>query len=153
MPRMTNIEMIQINEQPALTVRTVTRVEELPALIGESYQRIGEYMGELKELFSGVPFVAYHNLDMQNLDVEIGFPVAKPLPGKNAIRLSCIPAGKAIFCMYRGAYSEMAPVYEEMAKWITDNGCIPAGTAYEFYYNSPDFPESELLTKIMMPIR
>jgi len=90
---------------------------------------------------------------MQNLDVEMGFPVAKPLPGRGDIRQGSIPAGKSIFCMYRGAYAGMAPVYEEMAKWIADNGFEPVGTSYEYYYNDPSFPEDELLTKIVMPLK
>ena len=153
MPKMSNIELLQLNEQPALSIRTTTQVEKLPALIGESYGKIAAYIKELGENFSDVPFVAYHNLDMQNLDVEMGFPVTKSLPDKNEIKSTFIPAGKIIFCMYRGAYIEMASVYNEMAKWITENGYEPVGTSYEYYYNSPEFPESELLTKIVMPIK
>ena len=78
---------------------------------------------------------------MQNLDVEIGFPVASPLPGKGEIQAGLIPEGKIVFCMYLGGYGEIGPVYEEMAKWITDKGLIPEGTAYEYYYNDPEFPE------------
>jgi effector-binding domain-containing protein len=54
--------------------------------------------------------------------------------------------------MYRGPYGDMAPVYQEMAEWITQNGFSPVGTSYEFYYNGPGFPEDEMLTKIVMPV-
>ncbi|MCL2077763.1 MAG: GyrI-like domain-containing protein [Oscillospiraceae bacterium] len=91
-------------------------------------------------------------MDMQNLDIEIGFPVSKVLPGKEEIESGAIPAGKIIFCMFRGAYSEIEPTYNEMSKWIEDNGFKPIGTAYEHYYNGPEFPESEMLTMIVMPI-
>lgn len=153
MPRISNIEILQLNDQPILSIRVKTQIEKLPALIGDSYCKIAAYMKEIGELFSGVPFVAYHNLDMQNLDVEMGFPVTKPMPHKDDIEFKVISAGKIIFCMYRGAYSEMAPVYDEMAKWISDNGYEPVGTAYEYYYNGPEFPENELLTKIVMPVK
>ncbi len=153
MPRMTHIEMLQINEQPTLTIRTRTQVEKLPSLIGESYGKIAAYLQEHGECVSDVPFVAYHNMDMRDLDVEIGFPMAKVLPNRGEIKASSIPEGKVAFCMYRGAYSEMAPVYDEMAKWIADNGFKPAGSSYEYYYNSPEVPENELLTKIVIPFK
>jgi len=153
MPKMSRIEMLKQREQPTLTIRTHTKVEDLPRLIGESYGKIGAYLQEIGELMSDIPFVAYHNMDMQNLDVEIGFPVAMPLPGKGAIKQSFIPEGKILFCMYRGPYAEMVSVYEEMAKWITDNGYLPGATVYEYYYNDPEFPESELLTKVVMTIK
>jgi effector-binding domain-containing protein len=113
---------------------------------------LAAYLGSLGEHPAGVPFVAYYNMDMADLDVEIGFPVAAPLPGREDIRYAPVPAGKRAFCMYQGAYSEMAPVYDEMAAWITANGYTPVGTAYECYYNGPDCPADQLLTQIVMPV-
>lgn len=153
MPKISRIEMLKQREQPTLTIRTHTKVQDLPQLIGESYGKLGAYLQEMGELMSDIPFVAYHNMDMQNLDVEIGFPVAMPLPGKGEIKPSFIPEGKIVFCMYLGSYAEVGPVYEEMAKWITDKGLIPGETAYEYYYNDPEFPENQLLTKIIMTVK
>ncbi|WP_243671033.1 hypothetical protein [Methanoculleus chikugoensis] len=39
-----------------------------------------------------------------------------------------------------------------MAGWIEKNGLQPVGTVYEHYYNGPEYPESELLTMIVMPV-
>ena len=152
MPRISNIEILYKNEQPTLSIRTRTKVENLPMLIGESYSKMAAYLKERGEFLSDVPFVAYHNMDMHDLDVEIGFPVSKALPGKDDIKSGSIPAGKIIFCMYRGPYSELEPTYNEMAKWIEDNGYKPVGTSYEHYYNGPGFPESEMLTMVVMPV-
>ncbi|WP_322787253.1 GyrI-like domain-containing protein [Peptoclostridium acidaminophilum] len=141
------------NEQPTLVIRVRTKVENLPCLIAESYGKLCAYMEELGEIVSDLPFVAYHNMDMQDLDVEIGFPVANPLPGKGDIKPGTIPEGTRIFCMYRGPYEEMAPIYEEMQKWMYENGYASAGPVYENYYNGTDFPAHELLTRIVMMVR
>lgn len=153
MPRISNIEILKKAEQPTLYIRTKTKVENLPSLIGESFGKMAAYLDETGELLSDVPYVAYHNMDMQNLDVEIGMPVAEPLQGKEDIRSGFIPAGKVIFCMYRGAYGEMGEVYGEMAEWIGDNNYVPVGTTYEYYYNGQEYPESELLTMIVMSVK
>jgi len=153
MPRISNIEMLQKMVQPTLFIRTIAKVHDLPVLIGQSYGKMAAYLQEVGELLADVPYVAYHNMDMQNLDVEIGFPVARQLPGKDDIQSGSIPAGKVVFCMYRGAYSEMAPVYDEMAKFIADHHLEPVGTAYEHYYNGPEFPVSDMLTMIVMPVK
>ncbi len=152
MPRISNIEVLQKTEQPTIFIRTNTSVEKLPMLIGESYGKIAAYLKELGEFLSDVPYVAYHNMDMQNLDVEIGFPVSKTMAGKDSIRPGVIPAGKVIFCMYLGPYGEMSPVYDEMAKWIEENHYKPVGSAYEHYFNGPECPPNELLTMIVMPL-
>ena len=152
MPRISNFEILQKREQPTLFIRANTKVENLPSLIGESYGKMEAYLKEMEEYLSEVPYVAYHNMDMHNLDVEIGFPVSKALAGMGEIQAGFIPAGKVVFCMYRGAYSEMEAVYDEMSTWIQNNNYKPVGIAYEHYYNGPGFPESEMLTMIVMPL-
>ena len=151
MPRISRFEILKKREQPTLFIRDKTKVEDLPMLIGEKYGKMAAYLEELGEYLSDVPYVAYHNMDMQNLDVEIGFPVAKALAGKGEIQAGIIPAGMIAFCMYRGAYHEIEPVYDEMVQWMAENNHRPIGTVYEHYYNDYEFSESELLTMIVMP--
>jgi effector-binding domain-containing protein len=142
-------EVIETQAQPALAVRTVTSVDRLPGEIGKAYGAIIAYLTEKGAQPQGPAFVAYYNMDMQKLDVEIGFPVAKEIAGSGDVLATHIPAGRKATCMYKGAYKDMAPTYEALTNWINDNGYVPTGVAYEFYYNSPDqVPESELLTKI-----
>ncbi|MFS0781962.1 GyrI-like domain-containing protein [Bacillus sp. 1P06AnD] len=153
MPKQSNIELLHQNEQNVLCIRTITSVEELPKLIGESYGKLAAYLKELNEVLAEVPYVCYHNMDMGALDIEIGFPVTGVLPGKEDIQTGTIPAGKRIFCMYRGPYQLLEPVYQEMDEYLKKHSYEPVGTAYEFYYNDMSFPEEELLTKIVMPIK
>lgn len=153
MPRVSKIEMLRKREQPTLSIRTRAKVEDLPMLIGDGYCRMAEYLKELGEMLSDVPYVAYHNMDMQDLDVEIGFPVSTVLPGKGDIRSGTIEEGNVVFCMYRGPYGDMAPTYGEMMGWTEKNALTPTSTVYECYYNGPEWPESELLTMILMPVR
>lgn len=153
MPKMSDIAMLYQREQPVLSIRTRTPVQGLPQLIGTSYSKMAAYLKELGEQLSDIPFVAYHNMDMQDLDVEIGFPVVKKLPDKGDIKASSIPEGKVIFCMYRGAYHEIEPTYNEMLQYLKDNGLELRGASYEYYYNGPNFPEEDYLTKIIMPVK
>jgi hypothetical protein len=79
-------EFVKPPSQPTLSVRTRASVEVLPQVLGEVYESIVQYLGELGEQPAGPPFAGYFNMDMQNLDVEIGFPVLKKLPGKGEIQ-------------------------------------------------------------------
>lgn len=153
MPKMSNIDLFQLRGQPTLAIRQTAKVETLPMLIGETYGKLAAYLQELGELLSDVPFVMYHNMDMQNLDVEIGFPVARTLPGRGNIQAGSIPACKAAVCLHRGAYSEMGPMYEEMMQWIPAQGFEATGATIEYYYNDPSVGESELLTKVVMLLK
>ncbi|MDD4238236.1 MAG: GyrI-like domain-containing protein [Desulfotomaculaceae bacterium] len=148
------IELSEQEAQPVLSIRTRAAMENLPQVIGQAYGEIMQYMAELGEQPADAPFTAYYNLDMQDLDLEIGFPVAKPFPARGEIKSGEVPQGKYVSCMYKGAYSQMEEPYNEMFKWIADNGYAQKGVYYEFYYNSPnEVPESDLLTKIVMPLK
>lgn len=111
------------------------------------------YLKEMGEFLSDVPYVAYHNMDMRDLKVEIGFPIAKALPGKDDIKSGFIPAGKSVFCMYAALIPKWKQHMRKWQIWIKDNGLNPVDIAYEYYYNGPEFPESEWLTMIVMPIK
>jgi effector-binding domain-containing protein len=153
MPRISNFEVLDKNEQLAISIRTRTSVENLPLVIGESYEKMFAYLKESGGFLAEFPYVAYYNMDMSDLDVEIGVPVSKSLPVKDNVKPSVIPGGKVVCCMYRGPYHETEQVYHDMVKWIQENGFKMSGSAYEYYYNSPcEFPENELLTMIAMPI-
>jgi effector-binding domain-containing protein len=149
-----DIELKDLPAQPTLCIRTRTSLDKLPQTIGEGYHKIAAYMEELGEKPVDVPFTAYYNMDMQDMDVEMGFPASKPLPGKGDIKTGKTMAGKAAVCMYKGSYSAMEKVYNERFKWSGEKGCQPKGACYEYYYNSPgEVPESELLTRIVIPVK
>jgi len=101
-----------------------------------------------------MPYVAYFNLDMQDLDLEAGFTVTTAVPGAGEIYAGEIPAGKQATCTHKGPYADSEKAYNQMTTWMQKNQCTPTGVAYEFYLNSPEeVPESELLTKIMFPLK
>lgn len=147
------IELLEQKAQPVLAVRTRTAVSGLPKVIGENYMRIMGYLNELEAQPADAPYTAYYNMDMENLDVEMGFPVAQLYPDKEDIKAGEIPAGKYACAIYKGPYAGMQEPYNQMFRWIEENGYQPAGACYEYYYNSPtEVPESELLTRIVMPV-
>lgn len=148
------VELKEREAQSVLSIRRTTAVGKLPEEIGKAYGSIIQYLNEIGEQPVEAAFTAYYNMDMENLDVEMGFPVAKQLEGRGEIKTGEIPAGKYAECMYKGPYAEMVPAYDAMNKWLGENGFEAAGISYEFYYNSPaEVPESELLTKILFPLK
>lgn len=147
----------EVNEQPAqpvVSLRTRVAVQDLPQVLGDSYGALMRHLIGLGEFPCGAPFVAYYNMDMQDLDIEIGFPVKHALPGNGEIRAGSIPAGKYAATVYTGPYPDIAPAYEALSAWIRRNGVEPTGVAYEFYLNDPQStPPPELQTQICLPVK
>lgn len=140
--------------QPAISIRTRSDVKDLPIVLGQAYGKLAAYLGEMGKQPAGAPFVAYYNLDMENLDIEIGFPVADPIPGRGEIQSANQPETMIATCVYTGPYLEIGPAYEELNAFMKQNGLEPMGVVYEVYLNDPQInAPSELKTQIIFPLK
>jgi effector-binding domain-containing protein len=149
-----NCELIEQEPQPSLSIRTTTSIKNLPQELGKAYGAIGQYLGQLGEQPSGAPYAAYFNFDVNNFEVEIGFPVAKPLPEKDEIKATELPGGKLARCLYTGPYNKIEPAYNTLTEWVKESGYEATGVAYEFYLNDPgEIPPEELMTQIVFPLK
>jgi effector-binding domain-containing protein len=140
--------------RPALVIRLRAAVQALPKVLGEAYDDLLRYLGEIGEGPGGPPFVRYFNMDMQALDLEAGFPVPRPLPGEGYVEAGEIPAGPYATCRFTGPYSQLASAYGALNGWMAEHGYQPAGTCYEVYLNDPaEVMPEELETEILFPVR
>jgi effector-binding domain-containing protein len=151
---MAEISLKEIEEFPVLMMRRRTSLEGLKEVISDGFMKIATYLEYLGESPAGPPYAAYYNNEMNDLDIEIGFPVVSPLPGQGAIHGSFVRAYTAVECLHKGPYSKFSETYGEMIKWMESHDLSPAGAYYEAYLNSPgDTPESELLTVIRISVK
>lgn len=146
-------EILERPLQRTLSIRTHTSIQDLPAQLGKNYGLIVQYLETIGKQPAGEPFAAYFNMDMQNLDVEMGFPVSQELPGKGEILSSAIPAGKFAACLYIGPYDQIEQGYTELTEFINTNKYQPTGIAYEFYIDDPQtIPPEQLRTQILFQL-
>lgn len=147
-------EILDQPAQPVLSIRGRTSVQDLPRFLGETYDKIVQYLGRLGEAPAGPPFCGYFNMDMQNLEVEAGFPVARALPGEGEIQFCELPAGKAAVGQLIGPYTLLNQAYEALTQFVNFQGYEPTGEAYEFYLNDSQYvPPEELSTRIVFPLK
>lgn len=142
----------EIKEQKAqstASIRTRTSVSQLPAVIGKAYGAIGKHLGETGGICTGAPFAIYYNMDVNDLDVEMGFPVAKSISENNEIKNSGTPAGKALEFTHVGPYNELEKAYRPAMSWMKENNFKESGIVCEFYLNDPAVtPPEDLITEI-----
>lgn len=152
MPQISDMAILFQPQQPTLSIRTRTTSHDLPMLIGAGFQRLAACLDELHIHMIDVPFVAYHNLDTVNLDVEIGVPVAGIFSDSANIHAGHLAEGLIAFCFYQGPYQDIASLYDDMNEWMVKNGYKRNGAYYEYYYNGPPYHERHWLTKVLFPI-
>ena len=141
-------KLLELPDQPVLIMKTTTAAKNLPEFFGKAFGGIMEFLGKLGQKPAGMPFGAYYNMDMENLEVEAGWPVEQKIEGKGEIISSKIPGGKFASTIHVGSYDSVGPAYEALEKWAKDQGFEPTGVAYEYYLNDPSEegvePETEI---------
>ncbi len=148
------IEILERPQQATVSIRTRTSISDLPVLMGQTFDKLVQYLGKIGVQPAGPPYSAYYNMDMQDLDVEIGFPVSKAVQGEGDIQASEIPDGRFAACLYTGAYAEIEPAYNALMAWIQEQEKETTGVSYEFYLNDPEqTPQEELQTHILFPLK
>lgn len=150
---MPDCELLVRPAQPAVAMRATLPVEKLKEFLGQAYCATIAYIGEMGAQPAGMPFACYHNMDMQALDVEAGFPVSRALPTRGELLAAEIPAGQCAACMHLGSYDSMTVTYEALSKWMAERGLQPAGVVYEFYHTGPETPPEQTVTQIVFPLK
>jgi effector-binding domain-containing protein len=90
---------------------------------------------------------------MHDLEVGIGFPVDRDLPGKGEITSGEFPGGGYAVCLYTGPYSELGTAYDALNEWVMTNGYASTGLVYEMYLDDPaTTPPKDLKTQILFKV-
>jgi len=147
-------ELVELDDQKVISVRTRCPVEDLPDVIGRSYGMIMAHLSAHDKYPEGVPFVGYFNMDMNDLDVEIGFPIHDDVVETDAIKMSKIPKGKYAQTLHTGPYKELEKAYDILMRWTVENGYEASGIGYEYYLNDPgEVEEKEIQTRLLFELK
>ena len=146
-------EILDQDAQPTLTIRRRTSIDNIAQVLGEAYGEIFGYLGELGAQPAGMPFTFYYNMDMQDLDIEIGVAVTQPVAPRGSMQSGWLEAGKIAACLYTGPYSDCGPAYEELGRFVQEQGYEATGVAIEYYFSGPETPPEETQTRIVFPLK
>lgn len=153
MGRISDITLTNQAEQRIISIKTETTLKNMQTKIEDCREKILTYLNLLEELPAGPCLTIYYSFTKQNVEIEVGYPIAKMLPPQDDIRMSIIPAGKRISCLNIGPHNEIPKIYQEMDQWLAVHDFETNGISYETYYNGEGYTPQEYLTKIELPIQ
>lgn len=149
-----NCEIKDMPEQAVLSIRTNSSVVSLPKVLGKAFEQLESRLKELGEEPAGAPYVAYYNMNMLNLDIEIGFPTKTLLEGNAEIKASTLPAGNYAMTVHQGPYGKIRSAYNALAKKVKEEGFQATGVSYEYYLNDPvNTKPNDLLTQVVFTLK
>ncbi|MBO0452652.1 GyrI-like domain-containing protein [Candidatus Enterococcus murrayae] len=154
MTRIADIMLKQLPEQHMLTHRkTINFFAEYADFMGETINDILQLIEENKALPSSGPIVCFHNIDLEKLDVEIGFATPRSIEAKDEIRSLTHPIRTVALTIDRGPYEKQDPTLEELMQWVPDHDYQAIGGIYYHYLNGEEQSENDYLTEMYLPIK
>ena len=124
-------------EQHYAGIRTQVTMDELGSgIIPQLHGEVMAWLSQHGVSPVGAPILRYHVIDMAGkLDIEIGWPVAAPIPGNGRVNAGVLPAGRYACLIYTGIANGIAGNAALLA-WAEERGIVldrwdtPAGDAF-----------------------
>jgi AraC family transcriptional regulator len=151
---------ISVRDLPAVHAlvirRRVTR-DEIATALAECLPTVFDYAQRHGLAIAGPPFARYPEVGMGSLIIESGITVVEPPSTALAdgIEALVIPPGRAVVTIHRGPYDSLSESYQQIERWMRDQGLSAAGAPWETYLTDPgERPDPATWeTEIVQPVR
>lgn len=151
---MYKVEEVETPSMFVMTMRKTVKTSEIGQTLGELYGMIGEKVKAQKLEMAGPVFAIYHSYSPDTLTLEAGVQINKPGKTEGMVNAYEMPAGKAAFVDYYGAYEGTEPVYAAINEWASANGKKLIRAPWEVYVTDPMMEKdtAKWNTKIYYPV-
>ena len=119
-------------------VRATVRMSEMGERMGPLFGKLFGWLGQAGIEATGAPWARYLTVGPDEVELEIGAPVAREVDGGDGIISGVRPACDIAWTVHVGPYDQMEPAYQAVLSWISANGRMIAGAGWEFYETDPD---------------
>ena len=160
-PARTELEVRQLTPQLTACVRLRIAPSELGAAFPEHLPRIAQRVEELGGAVTGPPYARYFHWGWDDVDVEIGAPIAAMIPSlpeavmaeRGEVAGGELPGGRAAVLVHAGPYGELGDSWRELEELMAAGRLVSAGCGWELYVDDPqEVDPGELRTELIHPI-
>lgn len=150
---MTSFDLVNRPQQLTAVIHERVPMKELPQFFERAF---GGVMGAIEHQGvapAGPPFARYFGMPGETVEVEAGFPVAKPIDAEGPVQASELPAARCVHGLHVGPYDTLEQTYGELMQWAGKQGVTPQQSMWEVYLSDPQRePPKTWKTEIFWPV-
>lgn len=147
------IVIVELRPEHGLAIRERVENEMIPRRMGEIYGELMQHFGRKGIRMAGPPFALYHEFNQKTTDMECGFPVAGKAEGSGHIKAMALPGGRAVKAVHIGPYDRLVDTYNEMQRWMAEQGVRPKQEMWERYLTGPEETDTnKIVTELFWPL-
>ena len=131
-------QKLQSRAQQTAVIHLTLPPHEMPGVMRAA---IDELIGAITTQGAGPvgPLYTCHRRNpTDTFDLEVGFPVSKPIAPAGRVQPGRIPAARVARTTYHGSYEGLGDGWGALMGWIRDNGHRGAETLWERYVAGPE---------------
>ncbi len=159
---MSDPEIRDLMPHPTAAVRLRAPTLKLSELFDLHLPNIADRLGDMGVDPAGPPYARYHGYDPDEVDVEIGIPVDRPVPNvrplgeaeEGEMAAGELPGGPAAITVHMGPYEGLPQTYDRLRDWIHAQGRDEGPAPWESYVDDPTEVDdvSQLRTEVCWPL-
>jgi effector-binding domain-containing protein len=148
-------EIVTLDEVHTAHVRKRVRMAEISKEMATLLPAVMNHVRAQGVQPAGPPYSRYWSMPGEEIDIEVGFPVARPLPETDTIKAGKLPGGRTISTWHVGPYHEMGRTWQSAMAWMNENKLTGRGAPWEVYWTDPGLEpdSSKWRTQILLPVQ
>ena len=149
-------EVVELTPQPVAVIEaTHVRASEIGSTLGRILTAVHTHVAGLPGIEpAGMPFLRYLGMAPDDLHLDAGLPVSRPIEDAGEIVGRTLPGGRAVTTLYLGPYPGVGEAWHQLFEWLAREGKPMDRAGWDLYENDPDTvaDPSELRTRLYYPL-
>jgi effector-binding domain-containing protein len=104
--------------QRTLSVRFRAPLEQLSGAVKASLENLTKELRAERATAMGAPFIAYHEISADRVDLEVGVPVSEHVHGAVEVHVGTLPMGRYVTVVQHGLPPSLGEIERALDRWL-----------------------------------
>lgn len=148
------VQLLELEPRHLASIRTECEHAEMERILSSLLPEAAQAALAVGAEFSGPPVVRYYTWG-DELDIEVGMQVVRPVETKGRVKPSKLPGGRAAVAWHLGHYEQLGKTHQRVHAWLAENGLESGGAPWEEYWTDPGLEPDpgKWRTRIVYPLK